>query len=151
MFVFSPLEYNLQSYVRWEWSLDTVLRKGWSFFSFDAKVSLMIRLFYYLEDLRLRVYHDASIILSLIRRLGDFCSIKTVLKTKFLEVIYFNFAICLFAIIIIQIFYTRYLLFLLLSFLSVGNKWHYVIYDSTKGWQQLAITDCRLTLVFSFR
>lgn len=39
--------------VRREWFSDTVLRKGWNFFSFDSKVSLMI--FYYLEDLRFGV------------------------------------------------------------------------------------------------
>jgi hypothetical protein len=35
------------------------------------------------------------------------------------------------------------------SFLPIGNKLQYTTYDNTNGWQQLAITDCRLTLVFS--
>ena len=97
------------------------------------------------------MYNAASTIVSLIRGLEDFCFIMTALKKKFIEVIYFNFAIYLFAIMIIQLFYARYSLFLLLSFLSVGNKWHYITYDSTKWWQQLDITDCRLTFVFSSR
>ena len=87
-------------------------------------------------------------IVSLISELGDFCSIITVLKKKFLEVIYFNFAICLSAIMIIQLFYARYpFLYCCHSFLWVTNDTTLHMIAPRDG----SSTYCRLTLVFSCR